>query len=59
MSGHPLPLRVTQSELDVALGALRDLAVIAEERLSAALLVEANVAIVALLEASEFDGVTE
>jgi len=59
MSGHPLPLRVTQSELDVAFGALRDLAVIAEERRSAALLVEANVAIVALLEAAEFDGVAE
>ena len=59
MSGHPLPLRVTQSDLDVVLGALRDLAVIAEERRSAALLVEANVAIVALLEAAEFDGVAE
>jgi hypothetical protein len=59
MSGHPLPLRVTQSELDVALGALRDLSVIAQERRSAALLIESNVAIGALLEAAEFDGVTE
>jgi hypothetical protein len=59
MSGHPLPLRVTQSELDVALGALRDLSVIAQERHSAALLIESNVAIGALLEAAEFDGVTE
>lgn len=59
MSGRPLPLRVTQSELDVALGALRDLAVIAEERRSAALLIETNVSIGALLEASEFDGVSE
>jgi len=59
MSGRPLPLRVTQSELDAALGALRDLAVIAEERRSAALLIETNVAIGALLEAADFDGVTE
>ena len=59
MSGLPLPLRVTQSQLDVALGALRDLAAIAQERRSAALLIEANVSIGALLEAAEFDGVTE
>ena len=59
MNGRPLPEKVTQADLDAVLGALRHLADLAEQRLSAALLVESQCAIAALLEAAEFDGVAE
>lgn len=57
MSPSPYGSKVSQGDLDAALGALRLLAEKAERAMSPALVVETHSAIAALCEAAEFDGV--